>query len=170
MNILRTVESSLPSAHAGVASYDRFCKLADRPSFPPTEDTVKLRSTTFNPGKTFCQYLAHLQKASALLDHTTEWLTPTVRQLEKGRKNAQDLSSKFANFIKSTDLISLLTFLKLDSEMGHACFISFLYALRAPSETLRLVRALADDRLAEFIPQEEKALIGPANTKGPSCW
>ena len=160
INILRTVKMSLPSVRSGVNSYQRFCALLGRPSFPPTTDTVQLWSATFKPGGTFADYLAHLQKASALMDHPLDWLTTGVRSISKGLKKAQDLSFKFPNFIQSADLLIILRWVKLDSQAGQAYFLSYLFGLRVPSETLRLTRAYSDDRITEFIKQEDKALIG----------
>ena len=48
---------------------------------------------------------------------------------------------------------------------GQAYYLSYLFALRVPSETLRLTRAFADDRMAEFIPQPDKAIIGTRTYK-----
>ena len=160
INILRTIKQSLPSVRSGVKSYMRFCALLARPAFPPTTDTVQLWSATFKPGGTFSDYLAHLQKASVLLDHPLDWLTPAIRTMAKGLKKAQDLSFKFPNFIQTNDLLTLLRWVKLDSPEGQAYFLSFLFALRVPSETLRLTRAFSDDRITEFVPQTDKALIG----------
>ena len=67
-DILRTARASLPVVRSGVAFYLRFCHLLARPYFPPTDDTVQLWSSTFNPGKTFNQYLYHLQMASTLMN------------------------------------------------------------------------------------------------------
>ena len=75
-NILKAAKSSLPAVRSGVASYTRFCELLDRRLLPPTEDAVQLRSATFNPGRTFNQYLAHLKKAIILRNHSLAWLTP----------------------------------------------------------------------------------------------
>ena len=159
LNLLRSVKSSLGSVRSGIASYMRFCALVARPAFPPSEETVRLWSGTFNPGKTFNQYLAHLQKTSLLMHQPLDWLTPTIRGISKGLKNAQDLSFKFPNFIQTQDLLKLLRYTKVDSSTGQLFFLSYLFALRVPSETLRLTRAYADDPLTQFIPQKEKALI-----------
>ena len=166
INLLRTVKSSLPSVRSGARSYFRFCDLMARPSFPPTEDTVQLWSATFRTGKTYNQYLAHLQKACLLLHSPLGWLTPLIRNLAKGLKNAQDLSFKFPNFIESAALITLIRFVKLDSKNGQLYYLAYLFALRVPSEALRLVRAFKDDRITEFIPQTDKALIGTRTFKG----
>ena len=93
-------------------------------------------------------------------------MTPTDKEMSTGLMNAQGVSFKFPNFIKSEALIDLLAFIKVDSAMGQACFLSYLFALRVPSEAMRLVRAFADGRMAEFAPQEDKALAGARSFKG----
>ena len=95
INVLRAVKMTLPSVRPGVKSYWRFCALLGRPSFPPTTDTAQLWSATFWAGKTFAQYIARLQKASILLGHPLEWLTPSAKSLSEGLRNAQDLIFKF---------------------------------------------------------------------------
>ena len=115
LNIMRTVKSSLPEVRSGINSYIRFCTLVDRPVFSPTAATVLLWSTTFNPGKTFGQYSAHLQKATLLLNQPLDWLTPQVRATSKGLKNSQDLGFKFPNFLRSDDLITISGWTKLDT-------------------------------------------------------
>ena len=90
---------------SGINRYIRFCDLFARPSFPPTAGAGQLRGPSFNPDKTFGQYLAHLQKATLLLGHPMDWLAPKSRGwISKGVKNAQDLAFKFPNFIRSNDL------------------------------------------------------------------
>ena len=80
-------------------------------------------------------------------------------------KNAQDLSFKPPNFIESNDLLAIVEFVKLDSIAGHAYFLSYLFGLRVPSETLRLTRSYRDGRITEFAHQTDKALIATRNYK-----
>ena len=163
---MRSVKGSLPKVWSGIASYMRFCDLLGRPPFPPTAETVQLWGSTFNPGRAFSQYLAHRSKASILMNMDTDWLTPTMRRVARGLKNAQDLSFKFPNFTHSTELMDRLKFVKLASDTGNAYFLSYLFSLRVPSETLRLIRAFRNKRLAEFSPQTDKALIATRTFKG----
>ena len=60
LNILRAGKGSLPSVASGSNNYIRFCKLVRRPFFIVAEETVKIRSSAFNPGKTFKMYQEHL--------------------------------------------------------------------------------------------------------------
>ena len=86
INTIRAVKASLPAVRSGVASYFRPFHLLGRPPFPPTEDTAQLWRTTFNPGKTIAQYLAHLQKAADLMNMTPDWSAPSARATEKALK------------------------------------------------------------------------------------
>ena len=169
-NIIRAAKASIPSVRSGVASFLRFRHLLGRPPLHPTDDTVHLWSATFNTGKKFGQYLARLQKSCLLMAHDLSWLTPAARPFSKGLKNAQDLSSKPPNFIESKSLIRILEFAKLHSDRCQAYFLSYLFSLRAPSETLRLTRAFRGARLTELAPphhtQGGKALMGIRSHNG----
>ena len=94
INILRTAKASLPSARSGVASYMGFCQLLGRPSSP----RPKTQSNCGGPHLTGASPFGDLQKASILMAHNTNWLTPAARALSKGLENAQDLSFKFPKF------------------------------------------------------------------------
>ena len=100
LNILRAVKGPLPSVSSGISNYIRFCKLVRRPFFPVAEETVKLRPATFNPGKTFIMYLAHLQKAFFLLNIPTDWLSPAILTIAAGLSNVQVRSIQFPNLIR----------------------------------------------------------------------
>ena len=159
INVLMGVKSSLPAARSGISSYMRCFTLLGRPDSPTTQEAVERWGATFNPGKTFNQYMAHLQKASILLNQPLTWLTPNVRDMGKGMGNAQDMSFKFQSFVRSMELFILLGRTEIETEIGHAFFLSYLFALRVPSETLALMRAFRDDPITEFTPQKDKALI-----------
>ena len=69
LNIIRAFKGSLPSVASGINNYIRFCTMVRRPFFPVDEDTAELWSATFNPGKTFKIYRAHLQKRASCLTY-----------------------------------------------------------------------------------------------------
>ena len=50
-NLLRTCDSSLKSATAGIRGWSCFCDAATRPHYPPTEGGVLARSSFFGAGK-----------------------------------------------------------------------------------------------------------------------
>ena len=77
VDISGSVDASIPAVLSVVASYVRFCGLLGRPPFPPTTDAVGIRGATFNPSKTFSQYVAHLQKSAAILHISPAW--PPIR-------------------------------------------------------------------------------------------
>ena len=87
-------------------------------------------------------------------------MTPAVKTIATGLENAQDKSFQSPNFIQSKDLIAILRHVKLDNELGHLCFMAYLFSLRVPSEALTARRAFSNDPLMKFTPQEDKALIG----------
>ena len=114
--------------------------------------------------------MAHLQKAPTLLKHPLGWLAPTIQAVGKELKNAQGISLKSPDFIESDALLRLLTWVKVDSPTGRPYSLSFSRPLCVPPETLRLIRAFADGRLAEFIPQNDKALVGAMEHKGATVF
>ena len=99
-------------------------------------------------------------KASILLRQPTDWMTPAVKSVSKGLRNAQDLSFTFQNYMMAADLLRLLQVSNLSSEFGQAAFFSYLFLLRVPSETLWMRKASSSDRLTEFSPQKHKVLVG----------
>ena len=52
------------------------------------------------------------------------------------------------------------------SDFEQACLMSFRFSFRVPSETLQLRRAYRNDRMAEFPPHAEKALVGSLSVNG----
>ena len=76
------------------------------------------------------------------------------------------LALKPPNFTRAPDLLKILGWAKHDTPHGQAYFLSYLFALRVPSETLVLRRALPDGRITGFIPQLDKALIGARTYRG----
>ena len=112
------------------------------------------------PRGAFAQYLAHVMKASILLRQPTDWLTPAVRSVSRGLRNAQDLPFKFQNYTMAADLLRLFQVSNLSSEFAQAAFVSFLFLLRVPSGTIWMRKADSSDRLTEFPPQRHKVLVG----------
>ena len=62
----------------------------------------------YRPGGTFGQYIAHVVKESIMLRHPKDWLTPDVRSVTRGLKNAHGLSVRFQNFTMADDPPRLL--------------------------------------------------------------
>ena len=90
----------------------------------------------------------------------TTWLTPAVRHVARGLGKCRDRGFRFPNFTRSHLIAKIAANETARIEFAHACFFSFLFSFRVPSETLHLRRAFPTDRLEGFAPQLEKALIG----------
>ena len=105
-------------------------------------------------------------KRRVFLRFSTIWLTPAVRHVARGLKKFQDRIFRFPNFIRSHLSARVVAQEKARSEFAQACFLSFLFSFRVPSETLRLRRAYNTGDLDGFTPQLEKALIGVRTIDG----
>ena len=84
----------------------------------------------------------------------------------------QNRSFRFPNLIRrSPPLLRIITHEAAVSEFAQAAFFSFLFSLRAQSETIALRRASPSGLLGDFPPQKEKARIGARFSGGPlfSC-
>ena len=60
--------------------------MLDRAAIPPTPDAVAPWVATVNPGETSNQYLAHIQKPSAVLSHPFFRMAPAIRQIGWGKR------------------------------------------------------------------------------------
>ena len=159
LNMLKQIKGSLPPMASAVRCFSAFCELRGAPTFPPSEELVVQWSSVFPNTPTYYNYVQHLKNACIFLRLTTEWLSPAVKLIAKGLKKCQDKSFKFSNFIRSAQLLQIIEYKSMEDEFAQACMISFLFAFRVPSETLSLVRAFKSDKLTEFSPQKERALI-----------
>ena len=159
-NLLKQVRGSLPAISSALNCFSAFCDLRDTRPFPVSERIVIEWSAVFSDSATFANYISHLQKACFFIGSPTVWLTPAVRLVAKGLKKCHDSSFKFPNFIQSRLLLRIVRLETAQSEFSQACWLSFLFAFRVPSETLLLQRAFRNDDIAAFTPQREKALIG----------
>ena len=82
-----------------------------------------------------------------------------IRTISKGLINAQGKSFSFANFAHPDDLFRIMEHGN-NSALARVAYISYLFSLRVPSETLQLIRAPSTAPLLKCIPQEPKVLIG----------
>ena len=118
------------------------------------------RSSLFRPSPTFPNYVGYLEKACLFLGQSVAWDTPAVRNVAMALKLSGKSNIRFPNFLQSAIVIGILRHEGPDGEFGLLAYLSYLCALRVPSEALPLRRAYANDALGVFSPQEEKALIG----------
>ena len=87
-------------------------------------------------------------------------MAPAVRHIAKGLKKCHDVSFKLPNFNHSRLLLRIIRLETVQIEFDQACWMSFLFAFRVPSETLRMQMAFRNDDISAFSPQKEKVLIG----------
>ena len=160
VNILRSVQGSLRSVASGLNSYLRFCALRTIPPFPVTPTTVRRWSSTFGAGKSFSQYLGHLRKGCLILQHTTDWHNEEIKTIARGLRAAQDKTFAFPNFIMSSGILQIINHEGRFAPMAMLAYLSYLFSLRVPSETLVLEVADPSLKLTDFVPQDPKAIIG----------
>ena len=86
--------------------------------------------------------------------------------MAKGLKKCQDKIFKFPNYIRIRLLIRIIRAESTRSEFAQACLFSLLFSFRVPSETLQIRMAFRNDRLTEFPPHPEKALVGVRRVGG----
>ena len=79
-----------------------------------------------------------------------------MRQLAIGMGDFQRRSFRFPSFIRTPIRFRKAAHDSPASEFAHASFFSFLFPLRAPSETLILMRALSSEFRRDFSPKTEK--------------
>ena len=82
--------------------------MTDSAPFPPSSGTIRRRCTNFNPCETFGLYINHVRKAAILLGRDDAWLTPEIRLIAKGIRNAQDLIYAFPNFIMTSAAMRII--------------------------------------------------------------
>ena len=154
------------SFSSAIRCYFSFCELRDTTPFPVREEVVIEWSSIFNHGGTYKNYLNYLGKACFYLNSPTTWMTPAVRNISKGLSLLAKSRFRFPNFIDISLLTKIITAETEHSEFAQLSYISFLYALRVPSETLTLVRAFKHDPLDCFSPMKDQALIALRGNKG----
>ena len=160
LNMIRQVQDSLSSVVAGIQRYGEFCDLLDVPYFPPSADVVLRRSAGFSPGRTFGMYVSHLNMARQLIGFPSDWRDSAFAGSIKGLENAMDMSLRFDNYMNLTPFRRVMAAETTHTDFGKSMYLSFLFALRAPSEALPAQRAPVAARLDSEIPQSEKAPIG----------
>ena len=127
---------------------------------PASEQLILGRSSVFSDLATFANYVLRLQKVCFFIGSQKDWLTPAVRHVERGIKKCRDVSFKLPNFIRIQLLLRIIRRELTGSEFAQACWMSFLFAFRVPSESLQLTRAYRNDEINACSPQREKAIIG----------
>ena len=164
-NALTGVRFCFGSFTSAIRCYYNFCELRETPPFPVKAISVIEWSSIFNPGATFNNYVNYLKKACFYLDQPIDWATPAVSNIIKGLRLAGKAKLRFPNFIDSSLVVAIMKH-EGKSEFAQLAFLSFLFALRVPSEALTLERAYKRDELSDFLPIKGRALIGLRGPEG----
>ena len=130
------------------------------PVSPVSEGVVGIRSATFNTWELQNPIFRTYEKACLILDLPTDWLTNIAIATTDGLFNATCAPFKFPNCARLVDLLRILKNRPpIGNELAQLCFLSYIFSLRIPSATLMLSRYFANDKIAEYSPQEHKSLI-----------
>ena len=113
----------------------------------------------FPPRGTYSLYVNHLEKADVLLGNEPSRRNAQIKTIAKGLIGAQDKRFAFTNFAHPNDLFRIMEHGN-NSALARVAYISYLFSLRVPSETLQLIRAASTEPLLKFLHQKPKVLIG----------
>ena len=119
-------------AASSIRCYYSFCELRNCPPFPVRERTILERSTVFNPGATFPNYVGYIRKAFFFPPEPKTWDTAAVSNIADALKLLGKGRYRFPNSNKSVLIFRILLRDARDSPLAQLDYISFLYALRAP--------------------------------------
>ena len=155
INLLKQIEGSLPSIESAIRRYITFCELISaRPSFQRQK-----RSSNGAVSSTTQLHFGHLRCACFFYRLDIDWLSPAVRHIAKGLAKCQNKSFRLPNFIRIPLVARIIGFEGFSADFAQVAYLSFLFSLRVPSETLALRRASPKDPIVDHTPQPTKALI-----------
>ena len=157
---LTGIHRTFPSFASGIRRYYKFCELKGCPPFPVTERIMLERASVFNETGCFSNYVGYMRKVCFFLEESLSWDTDALKNTVAALKLRGAGMYRFPNFIRSDLVIEILIHDSLDSSFAQLCYISFLLALRVPSEALKLRRCFKHDDLTHFSPMKEEPLIG----------
>ena len=131
-------------------------------AFPITHVTVRRRSATSNPGKTYGLYVNHLKKADIMLRNEPTSHNMEIRTVANGwvarkiKASCSRISPNRKAFLGSWNAKTA----RLSPE-----WLTYHTPISVHSETLQLTRAASSGPPLKSLPRESKALIG-AQTLG----
>ena len=110
--------------------------------------------------RTFAQYIAHVATAAILPGYQTDRLAPAAKSVARGPKNSMGLSFRLQNFMFESDLLRLSKSVSHATVVGQADWLSFLFLLRVPSETLQMRFAEDLGDLSDFSRRKYNVIVG----------
>ena len=156
-----------PKLRIGHSALLQILRITGMPPFPANERTIVEWGAIFNTGATFSNYVGYIRKVCFFLGESLAWDAAAVSNVIEALKLQGAGKYRSPNFIRSDFALRVLVRDSRGTILAQICYISFLFALRVPSEALQIRRAYMDDDLTSFDPVKDRALIalrGP-----PSC-
>ena len=166
---LTGIKRCFKSFKSGIRCYYSYCELRGQPPFPVRERVIVQWSSIFKAGPTFSNYVGYVRKACHYLEHPLSWDTPAVRNIVAALKLLGSGKFRFPNFIRSELVAQVIKKESRDAPFAQLSYISFLYALRLPSEALTLRRSFVNDDLTGYAPMKSPVLIGLREMLGNEC-
>ena len=111
-------------------------------------------SAIFRPGSTYSNYVGYIRKACHFLEQPLSWDAPAIANTVEALELRAKGRFRFPNFIRSQMISQIPQLETRDGPFAQLAFLSFIFALRVPSETLKIRRAFRDDDLTALPPIE----------------
>lgn len=127
--------------------------------------TIAEWAAMFNHGASFSNYVGYIRKACYFLEEPLFWGTAAVKNMIASLKLRGKGKYRFPNFIRIDLVARILVRESRDSPFAHLSYISFPFALRVPSEALKLRRAFSNDEITTISPMQGGALSSPSEGK-----
>ena len=139
--------------------YYSFCELRRSPPFPVRERILPGRSSIFNPADTFSNYVGFGRETCFFSQEPLRWGTSDVKNAIASLKMKGKGKYRSPNFIGIDIAIRIRIRDSRGSPFAQMAYISFLYALRVPSDAPLLRRAFRNDDLTSFAPMKSLSLV-----------
>ena len=166
LNLIKQVRGSLPSINSALNCYRQFAQLRNEPPSPSTERRVLDWSAVSNDTATFPQLHVSPAEGMLLLGHLYGLVCPGCQTCREGPYHGPWQELPIYEIIRSRPPLRIIAHESLRSEFAHAFLLSFLFSFRVPSETMQLRRAYRNDRMYEFFPHPENAVLGVRQVGG----
>lgn len=129
--------------------------------FPPSSGGIREWGDTFNHARAIGLYINQVRMAAILLNFQNEWVAAEIRILANGARGERERGFASPNFSRPSDLFGIIESEGWKSNIGMIAFLSYLFSLRVPSESIHLRVCARVSETYEAPHQNDKALIGP---------
>ena len=157
---LTGIQRAFTSFAAGIRCCYSFCELRGDPPFPSRGRVIIERSAIFRPRQTYFNYVGYVRKSCHYLELPLTWETPEVKNCIAALKLQGGGEFRFPNSIRSEIISKIIARDARDGIFAHLPRLSFLFAMRVPSEDLLRKRAYKNDDLTGQSPMKDTSLIG----------